>query len=417
MESVPSIIFPHLGIEIGYFPNGFYIGNFRIAFYGVIIAIAMIAAVAVILHLAKKTNQSTDNYVDLAIITIICGIIGARIYYVLFSLDYYIANPGEIFNLRGGGIAIYGGLIGAFISGYIVCRYKKLKFLRLMDTALPGVVLAQAIGRWANFVNREAFGEYTDGLFAMQIRYSEVNADAVTDLMREHMVNRNGVEYVQVSPTFLYESVWCLVLFILILIFRKFQRYNGEVGLWYLGGYALGRVWIEGLRTDALMIGHSGIAVSQLLSVALLAGSFAILLYNRIRLIRKTWEPEFYAVLPEGYPGTVEYSAKVKEERKAAKAAKFKETHGEEKKDASSWETYTVKKDGEDAAEANPTEETEKPEETGLPEEAAEADSPEETAEPKEEELPEETEEAGSPEETVEPKEEELPEKTEEAES
>lgn len=344
MDNAPSIIFPHLGIRIGYFPTGFQIGTFRIAFYGIIIAIAMVVAVLVILRIAKKTNQSTDNYIDLAIITIICGIIGARIYYVLFSLDYYIANPDQILNLRGGGIAIYGGLIGAFIAGYIVCRYKKLIFTRLMDTALPGVLLAQAIGRWANFVNREAFGEYTDSLFAMQIRFSEVNADAVTDLMRENMVLQDGVNYVQVSPTFLYESVWCLVLFILIMIFRKYQKYNGEVGLWYLGGYALGRAWIEGLRTDALMIGNTGIAVSQILSIAVCAGAFTILLINRIRLARKSWEPEFYLVLPEGYPGTAEYSEKVKKERKEKRAAKYKETHGEEKKDASAWERYTVKK-------------------------------------------------------------------------
>lgn len=361
MDNAPSIIFPHLGIRIGYFPTGFQIGTFRIAFYGIIIAIAMVVAVLVILRIAKKTNQSTDNYIDLAIITIICGIIGARIYYVLFSLDYYIANPDQILNLRGGGIAIYGGLIGAFIAGYIVCRYKKLIFTRLMDTALPGVLLAQAIGRWANFVNREAFGEYTDSLFAMQIRFSEVNADAVTDLMRENMVLQDGVNYVQVSPTFLYESVWCLVLFILIMIFRKYQKYNGEVGLWYLGGYALGRAWIEGLRTDALMIGNTGIAVSQILSIAVFAGAFAILLINRIRLARKSWEPEFYLVLPEGYPGTVEYSEKVKKERKEKRAAKYKETHGEEKKDASEWERYTVKKQDEaEAAESTePTESTE----------------------------------------------------------
>ena len=344
MENVPSIIFPHLGIKIGYFPNGFYIGNFRIAFYGVIIAIGIIAAVALIMHLAKKTNQSTDNYVDIAIISIISAIVGARLYYVLFSLDYYIANPGEILNTRGGGLAIYGGIIGGFLAAFIVCRVKKIQFLRVLDTSVAGIVLAQAIGRWANFVNREAFGEYTDGLFAMQIRLEEVNSANVTDLMKANIVNVNGVDYVQVSPTFLYESIWCLVVFLLIMIFRKFQRYNGEVTLWYVGGYALGRAWIEGLRTDALYIGHTNIPVSQLLSIALLAGAFVILLINRIRLIRKTWEPEFYLVLPEGYPGTKTYSLKVKEEKRAKRAAKYKEEHGEEMKNASSWETYTVKK-------------------------------------------------------------------------
>ena len=345
MENVPSIIFPHLGIEIGYFPKSFYIGSLGIAFYGVIIAIAMIVSVLVILKIAGKTNQDKDNYIDLAIVAIIFAIIGARIYYVLFTLDYYLANPAEIINLRGGGLAVYGGLIAAIIAGYVTCRIKRLKFLRVMDTALIGVVLGQAIGRWANFVNREAFGEYTDGLFAMQLRLSEVNPDNVTELMQQNMVTLNGVDYIQVSPTFLYESIWCLVVFVLILVFRKYQRYNGEIALWYAGGYGLGRAWIEGLRTDALYISHSNIPVSQLLSIALVAGAFTILLINRIRLIRKTWDPEFCLVLPEGYPGTKTYSEKVKAEKKEKKAAKYKEEHGEEKKDASSWETYTVKKD------------------------------------------------------------------------
>lgn len=334
MDTAPSIIFPNLGIEIGYFPTGFSIGNFRIAFYGIIIAIGMILAVFVAMKIAGKTNQSKDNYVDIAIVSIICAIIGARLYYVLFSLDYYIANPLEIFNVRGGGLAIYGGVIGGFLGGFIVCRVKRIKYLRVLDTAAPGIVLAQAIGRWANFVNREAFGEYTDGLFAMQIRFTEVNVNNVTELMRENMETINGVKYIQVSPTFLYESIWCLAVFILIMIFRKFQRYNGEVLLWYIGGYALGRAWIEGLRTDALYIGHTAIPVSQLLSIALVTGAFAILLYNRIRLIRKTWEPEFYLVLPDGYPGTAQYSAKVKEEKRAKRAGgqRTEEPKAEEQK-------------------------------------------------------------------------------------
>ncbi|MDO4529308.1 MAG: prolipoprotein diacylglyceryl transferase [Lachnospiraceae bacterium] len=383
-SSVPSIIFPHLGIEIGYFPSSFSIGKFSIAYYGVIIAIAMIVAVLVIYRLAKKTNQSGDNYIDMAIVVIICGIIGARIYYVLFSLDYYKANPGQIFNIRGGGLAIYGGLIAAFIAGYVVCRIKKISYLRVLDTALPGVVLGQCIGRWANFVNREAFGEYTDSLFAMQLRLTEVNTDNVTDLMIQNMVTKDGVQYVQVSPTFLYESLWCLVVFVLIMIFRKYQKYNGEVALWYLGGYALGRAWIEGLRTDALYIGHSNIPVSQLLSIALVAGSFAILLINRVRLARKTWEPEFSLILPDGAPGTTAFAEKLKAERKAAKAEKYEESHGEEKKDASKWETYTVKKDGEDTSdEADEQAETnsEVSEETSLDEEPVEDAETEEVTE------------------------------------
>jgi len=317
-SSVPSIIFPYLGIKLGYFPNSFTVfGKFTISFYGILIAIGMILGVIVTVLNAKKTKQHLDDYIDIAIASIIGSIIGARLYYVIFSLDYYIANPGEIFNIRGGGLAIYGGVIGGFLTTLIVCKVKKIKYFRVLDTAVPGIVLAQAIGRWGNFMNREAFGEYTNSLFAMQIKYDEVGG-IISDLMRENMVTIDGIQYIQVAPTFLYESLWCLGVFILIMIFKKFQRYNGEVTLWYLGGYALGRAWIEGLRTDSLYIGHSNIAVSQLLSIALVAGALAVLVINRIRLVKKTWVPQFEYILSPGAVGTKEYA----EERIAARKEK-----------------------------------------------------------------------------------------------
>ena len=324
-----SIIFPHIGISLGYFPSTITLfGKFSIAFYGIIIAIGMVMAVVVSMAGAKKSHQDTNDYVDLGIAVIVFGIIGARIYYVLFTLDYYLANPLEIINIRGGGMAIYGGVIGGLIAGYVVCRVKKIKFLRAFDTIAPGLVLAQAIGRWGNFFNREAFGEYTDSLFAMQIKYDEVGG-VVTDLMRENMVTVDGVQYIQVAPTFLYESAICLLIFILIIIFRRFQQYNGQVGLWYLGSYALARVWIEGMRTDSLMVWHTDIAVSQLLSVAVFAGAFVLLVINRIRLARKSWTPDFELVLSPGAVGTVEYNQKRLAEKKAAKKG-------------AGWETYTV---------------------------------------------------------------------------
>ena len=332
-----SIIFPHIGISLGYFPSSFSIfGKFTIAFYGLIIAIGMVLAVVVAMRGAKKSHQDTNDYVDLGIAVIIFGIIGARIYYVLFTLDYYLANPAEIINIRGGGMAIYGGVIGGLIAGFVVCKVKKIHFLRAFDTIAPGLVLAQAIGRWGNFFNREAFGEYTDSLFAMQIKYDEVGG-VITDLMRKNMVTVDGVQYIQVAPTFLYESAICLLIFILIIIFRRFQQYNGEVSLWYLGSYALARAWIEGMRTDSLMLWNTNIAVSQLLSVAVFAGAFVLLVINRIRLARKSWVPDFELVLSPGAVGTVEYNKKRLAEKKAAK-----------NKNDSSWETYTVEKTEED---------------------------------------------------------------------
>lgn len=282
----PLIIFPHLGIKIPDFSNSFTVFGVRIAYYGVFIAIAVLLAVILSIHRAKKTGQKPSDYYDLAIICVISAIIGARLYYITFRLDYFIANPAEIINIRGGGLAIYGGIIGGFLAGYFVCRYKKISYLQALDTVAPTIALGQAIGRWGNFVNLEAYGDYTDSLFAMQIRYNAASG-IVTENIRNHLVSINGNDYIQVHPTFLYESVWCLLIFIFILIFRNKAQYHGEVLLWYLGAYGLERAFVEGLRTDQLTIGNSGIAVSQVLSVVLFLASFIILLLKRIRIIKQ----------------------------------------------------------------------------------------------------------------------------------
>lgn len=357
MES-PVIIFPHLGIEISNLPNGFNIGNFRIAFYGVLIAIGMILAVLIAMQRAKRTNQYPDHYVDIGIISIICSIIGARLYYVIFSLKEY-TSFWQIFNIRQGGLAIYGGLIGGILATYFVCRYKKISFLRALDTAAPGIVLAQAIGRWGNFFNKEAYGGYTDSLFAMQIKYSEASG-VISEELVENMVNVNGVKYIQVHPTYLYESAWCLLLFIILMLVSRLAQYNGEILLWYLGGYAVERAVVEGLRTDQLKIG-STIPVSQLLSIAIVAAAFVILLINRIRLWSHTWDPGYKYVLEDGDPGTKAHYDELKANRS--------------KKKKSQWETYTVdKKDAEEETEEE-AEEAVETEAEDLP------DNPETTAE------------------------------------
>ena len=280
-----EIGFPHLGIYISELPSSVRIFGLEIAFYGILIAAAILLAVILSVRYAGKTGQNSGNYYDLAIIGVLAAIVGARLYYVLFSLDYYLANPVEIFHIRNGGLAVYGGIIGGFLAGFIVCRVKKISYLQVLDTVAPTIALGQAIGRWGNFFNREAFGDYTDSLFAMQIRMDQVGG-TITENIRSHVVSVNGADYIQVHPTFLYESAWCVLLFVLILIFRKYQQYHGEVLLWYLGGYGLERFFVEGLRTDSLMIGSTGIAVSQILSGVLFLISFIILLYRRIQIIR-----------------------------------------------------------------------------------------------------------------------------------
>ena len=382
----PSIIFPNLGIEIGYFPRGFTIFGFTVTFYALTIVVGVILACIVLLNVAKKTNQDTDPYYDIIIFSTIFAIIGARIYYVIFSWDMYKDNFWSIFNLRNGGVGFYGAFIGGVLAGLVVCKIEKINVLRAYDTCFCGIPLAQCIGRWGNFFNREAYGEYTNGLFAMQIKYSEASG-VVTETMKENMVVHNGVEYIQVSPTFLYESFLCLLIFLLILAFRRYHKYNGEIILWYMCGYGLGRFFIEMLRTDSLMIGNSGIRVSQLVSLILFSCSLIILIVNRILIKTGKWTPNFRLVLEDGEPGTKAYN----DARKAAKK--------EKRQKESKWETYEVKPDKKEIpkdeikeaapAEEAPVEEVTKPDlPDDIKEAAPEPEAPE-AAEPEKSEAPE----------------------------
>ncbi len=277
-----TIRFPHLGLTLN--PGkSFTVFGIQIAYYGVIIALAMLSGALVAYREAKKTGQKVDDYIDFTLYTLIAAIIGARIYYVIFEWDYYSAHPLEIFNLRAGGLAIYGGVLASVLTLFIFTKVKKLKFWLMADTAVQGLIIGQIIGRWGNFFNREAFGGYTDSLFAMQLPVSE--AKGITQELIEHLVTIDGVSYVQVHPTFLYEGVWNLLLFIGICIYKRHKKFDGEIFAIYLIGYGVGRFIIEGLRTDQLVIkALGGIAASQVLSIILILLAAAFVIYNRVKL-------------------------------------------------------------------------------------------------------------------------------------
>lgn len=281
-----TIRFPHLGLTLN--PGkSFTVFGIEIAYYGVIIALGMLAGALVAYREAKKTGQKVDDYIDFTLYTLIAAIIGARIYYVIFEWDYYSAHPLEIFNLRAGGLAIYGGVIASALTLFIFTKVKKLKFWLMADTAVQGLIIGQIIGRWGNFFNREAFGGYTDSLFAMQLPVSE--AKGITQELIEHLVTIDGVSYVQVHPTFLYEGAWNLLLFIGICLYKRHKKFDGEIFAIYLMGYGVGRFIIEGLRTDQLVIkALGGIAASQVLSIILIVLAVAFVIYNRVQLKKRT---------------------------------------------------------------------------------------------------------------------------------
>lgn len=277
---MPEIWFPHMGIEIEHLSRtAFTILGREVYWYGIFIGLGVILGVLLVLHEAKRTGQNPDTYLDFAIYAVIFAVIGARLYYVLFSWDFYSQNPEKIFALREGGLAIYGGVIGGVLTAVLYAKWKKLNFWLLADTTAPSLILGQVLGRWGNFFNREAFGGYTDNFFAMRYPLTDVRASDVTPDILEHLVHVNGVDYIQVHPTFLYESVWNFGVLLLLLWMQRHKKFDGQVTALYFLGYALGRVWIEGLRTDQLMIGH--FAVSQVLSAVLILAAIVLYVYRK----------------------------------------------------------------------------------------------------------------------------------------
>ena len=279
-----EINFPNLGIYLDHVGKNISIFGFSIAYYGIVIVTGMMIAIWIAQREAKRTGQNPEQYLDLAMIGIAAGILGARIYYVIFAWDYYKDDLLSIFNIRQGGLAIYGGIIGACIAVVIYSRKKKQNFGLLMDTASMSIVFGQIMGRWGNFFNREAFGDYPNNLFAMQLPVSAVRANEITQKMWDHVVTVNGVEYIQVHPTFLYESLWNVGVLLFLFWFRKRKKFNGEVFLMYLIGYGLGRIWVEGLRTDQLLLPVVGLPVSQLLSGCLVVGCTILVVWKRKKL-------------------------------------------------------------------------------------------------------------------------------------
>ena len=276
MGEMPEIWFPNLGIEIDKLSNvAFSIFGINVYWYGVIIGSGIMLALLLTIYEAKRTNQKPDDYIDFTMIAIVVCVICARLYYVIFSWDYYSQHISEVFAIRNGGLAIYGGIIGGVVTAFLFTKKKMLNFWLFADTAAPRFLLGQIIGRWGNFFNREAFGGYTDGLFAM--RYMKDQVSNIPQSVINNIVTVNGVDYIQVQPTFLYESLWNLGVFIILMILKRNKKFDGQIFGLYILGYAIGRVWIEGLRTDQLILGHTGIAVSQLLSAVLIFVGIAIL--------------------------------------------------------------------------------------------------------------------------------------------
>ncbi|HCC07162.1 MAG TPA: prolipoprotein diacylglyceryl transferase [Clostridiales bacterium] len=279
----PDIYFPNLGIEIEKLNRvAITIFDLPIYWYGIIITTGIMIGIYLTMREAKKTGQNVDIYYDFAIMVILVALIGARAYYVAFEWENYKNDLAKIFAIREGGIAIYGAIIASVITAILYTRWKKIKFGIFADTVIPSLIIGQAIGRWGNFFNKEAFGGFTNNLFAMAIKKDV--ASYIPDSLVGKDVLYKGASYIQVHPTFLYESLWNLAVFLILIFYRKHKKYDGELFVLYLIGYSLGRLWIEGLRTDQLIMSGLNMPASQLLSAILLV---CAIMYEIYKLLSK----------------------------------------------------------------------------------------------------------------------------------
>lgn len=279
-----QVVFPKLGIDITVKETAFTLFGLDIKWYGLLITGGMLLAMIYGFSQMKKYGIDTDRAIDAVIAGIIGAVIGARAYYVIMEWDSFAGNWKDIFNIRNGGLAIYGGIIGAFLFGGIAAKIRKLRLLPLLDVTAIGLLLGQGIGRWGNFTNQEAFGYNTENIFGMSsggIRSWIIYLQSQPDVSREVAAMNPDLP---VHPCFLYESAWCLLGFVLLALFAKrIRRFDGQILLIYLIWYGSERFLVEGLRTDSLMIGT--LRVSQALSAVLVITSVILLvvMLNKVK--------------------------------------------------------------------------------------------------------------------------------------
>jgi phosphatidylglycerol:prolipoprotein diacylglycerol transferase len=303
-----EIQFPELGWKFHIDPTAFSIFGFNIQWYGIIITIGLILALIYVLPKMKRFGLDSDRAIDVIIGGVIGGIIGARIYYVLMRWDEYKWDWKAIINTRNGGLAIFGGIIGGILIGYIIARIRKVKALPMLDVVSLGFLIGQGVGRWGNFFNQEAFGTNTDSFLGM-------TGGTIQRTISDGMsvggdMYKNGLEMLwekPVHPCFLYESIWCLLGFVILAFWSKRRKYDGQIFLMYLTWYGAERFLVEGLRTDSLMLGN--IRVSQALAAVIFVASVILQI---IFFIRRKRDPESFVL----YANTEESHRLIEETRR-----------------------------------------------------------------------------------------------------
>ena len=266
-QTANTVSFPGLGLDFEVNRVAFSIGDLPVYWYGILIALGFILAILYVSRRAREFGVDADRMLDVILGGAIGGIVGARAYYVILQWDYYGQNLSQIFNTRSGGMAIYGGLIGGVLIGLLMCKIRRVKFMPALDLVVGGFLIGQGIGRWGNFVNIEAFGANTSLPWGM-------SSSVITDYLTQHEAELEAIGMdidpnMPVHPTFLYESLWCLLGFAFIAWYTRRRKFDGELTLLYMLWYGAGRAVIEGLRTDSLMIPGTSLRASQVLAAAM----------------------------------------------------------------------------------------------------------------------------------------------------
>lgn len=279
-----EISFPHLGIDLQIDPIAFTIGGFSISWYGILITIGVALAMLYGFSRMRSFGIDSDRAIDGIIAGFVGGLLGARIYYVAFHWAEYAGDWKRIVNFRGGGLAIYGGVIGALLLGGLVCKLRKVRLLPMLDVASLGFLIGQGIGRWGNFTNQEAFGCNTDGMLGM-------TGGRIQSFIQAHFSDGSVIADQPVHPCFFYESMWCLFGFLMLHLFsKKWRKFDGQIFLMYVVWYGAGRFWIEGLRTDSLYLGT--LRVSQLVAAISVVVGIVLLLVcgSRVRRMGRDYQ-------------------------------------------------------------------------------------------------------------------------------
>ena len=283
---MPQAYFVNLGIEIQNLPRVFVsVFGVNIYWYAIMVSLAFAAGLTYAYFEAKKIGQDPNFYIDMFLPVFIGSIVGARLYFVVFNWSLYAHNPLSALNMRSGGLAIYGGVLGGTLAAYLFTKARKASFRVLADVTTPGLLLGQAIGRWGNFFNREAFGGYTDSLFAL--RYRAMDVPSIPAAVYEQMIIVNGVDYIQVQPMFLYEFMANMVLFTLLCLYKRRKAFDGEIALFYFLGYGVIRSITESFRTDQITFMDTSIPVSQVLAVFMILMSVVLIVWGRVRVKAK----------------------------------------------------------------------------------------------------------------------------------